>query len=336
LFFSLTSLGFSQGVTRDNERPSACDQWESFQIPSADLPTPDDREALASCNAENLYFGFDHPADLVKSRKCAYLQRQRGAVFPEVVFGSSGLLAMIYANGKGAARSFDLALKFSCEIDGAPAENFGRFNHLLKLKEENWKGDDFSLCDDATSSLMAGWCADLRERFVQASRARKLNSLVEKWTPPERTAFVELQKAAESFFQTSSGEEVEQSGSLRAVFVITANAALSDGFVIALLHFEEGQVPGFSAAEFRKADDDLNAAYLVAISKEQARMSTIKPEGIQLAQRAWIQYREAWVNFGLKKYPGVKPESWRTWLTLERIRMLRNYDLAVHLLSGSE
>jgi hypothetical protein len=41
------------------------------------------------------------------------------------------LLTMIYANGKGAARNFDLALKFACEVDGAPAENGYRLEHLL-------------------------------------------------------------------------------------------------------------------------------------------------------------------------------------------------------------
>src|SRR5271156_5616496 len=179
LLLSLSSIAHAQQYQRNNEPPATCGQYDKIQVPVADVPTAQDRQALASCNSEDLYFGFNHPADPVKGRKCAYIEREKGV--PDIVFGSAGLLTMIYANGKGAARNFDLALKFACEVDGAAAENDSRFEHLLQLQKEHWKGDSFDLCDDATSGFMQGECAELREKFDRTERGGKLDEITSRW-----------------------------------------------------------------------------------------------------------------------------------------------------------
>lgn len=135
---------FATSLLAQNEAtyPPICGQYKTMQVPAADLPSAADRAALAGCDAEQLYFGFDRPADPATARKCAYLQREVGLGPPNLVFGSSGLLAMIYANGLGAERNFDLAIKFTCEDGWAQAENYGRVEHLLKLKSSHWTGDE--------------------------------------------------------------------------------------------------------------------------------------------------------------------------------------------------
>lgn len=315
---------------RGNARPPACDQYDSVQVPLSDLPTNQDRKVLASCTAEDLYFGFDHPANPERARKCAYIEREKeeGEGVSEKVFGAAGLLTMIYANGKGAARNFDLALKFACEVDGAEAENFGRFNHLLRLRNENWAGNDFNLCDDATSGFMEGWCAHLQERFDEAERRRKLENIVKNWHSADKAAFVELRRSANAFFEASARNEVDLTGTGRAAFEIEAEATLNDGFIEALEKFERGQLPNFTLAEFRVSDAKLNADYAKTQSQrvDHSMIGTVTPEGIKIAQRAWLRYREAWVRFGHQKYPGVSADSWRTWLTQERVKMLQSPD----------
>jgi len=297
-------------------------------VTRADLPTEADRQALASCKSENLYFGFDSPADPVKARKCAYIERENRTDATDKVFGASGLLTMIYANGKGASRDFDLALRFACEVEGAEAENSGRFDHLLKLKRDHWTGEDFSLCDDATSGFMDGWCAHIQERFDQVQHQRKLDGILGKWSPADRQGFVELQRSATKFFGASSRNEVDLSGTSRGAFEIGAAASLNDSFVAALESFEKGRLPKFTTAEFRFADAKLNVVYAaIQSTKHDPHMAgTVTPEGIKLAQRAWLAYREAWVQFGSRKYPSVTGDSWRTWLTRERIEMLQPTD----------
>jgi uncharacterized protein YecT (DUF1311 family) len=50
---------------------------------------------------------------------------------------------------------------------------------------------------------------------------------------------------------------------------------------------------------------------------------TVTPNGVKLAQRAWLRYRDAWVKFGVVKYPAVSTDSWKTWLTQQRIPLLQ-------------
>src|SRR5271163_2215606 len=129
LLLSLSSVVLADQQQRNNERPSACDLYDKVQVPVADLPTQQDRTSLSPCNSEDLYFSFGQPAAAVNARKCAYIEREQTDVSQERVFGGSGLLTMIYANGKGSVQNFDLALKFACEVDGAPAENRYRLEH---------------------------------------------------------------------------------------------------------------------------------------------------------------------------------------------------------------
>src|SRR5882762_721388 len=221
-------------------RASGCEQYDNIQVTTADLPTESDRQTLASCKSEDLYFGFDSPADPVQARKCAYIERENRADANEKVFGAAGLLSMIYANGKGASRNFELALKFACEVEGAEAENNGRFDHLLKLKREHWTGEDFSLCDDATSGFMDGWCAHIQERFDQIRRQRSLDRILATWNLADRQAFAELQRSATKFIAVSSRNEVDLSGTSRGAFEIGAAASLNDNFLAALVSFESG------------------------------------------------------------------------------------------------
>ena len=313
----------AQAQGRNNERPAACDRYDSIPAPPSDLPAADERQSLASCSSEELYFGFGAAADPVKARKCAYIEREKASMNPPKVFWGAGLLAMVYANGKGAERNFDLALKFACEVDGAPAENEGRFEHLSKLQNERWNDSDFNLCDDATSGYMMGACAALEERFDQITRQHKLDEITAKWSPADKKALVELQRAANEFFRASARNEIDLTGTGRAAFSIAAEANLNDGFIHALQRCERGDLPKFTAAQFVAADHQLNTVY----ARRQAdpnkhEFGEVTPAGIKIAQRAWLRYRDAWVAFGKAKYPAVTAESWKTWLTQERTRML--------------
>jgi Lysozyme inhibitor LprI len=318
LLLSFSSVAFAQQQQPNNERRTTCDKFEEVQEPASDLPTPEERKALASCNSEYLYFGIDHPADPVKARKCAYIEREADKGMPEVVFGAAGMLTMIYANGKGAARNFDLALKFACEFDGT--EDI-RVEHLLKLKDKNWTGDDFSLCDDQLGS--AYWlraCLKPQWDKEQAVRTHEVSAITKKWTAAEKTAFRELQKTATASFDASALNEVDQSEIGESIDFESVETSLNDAFVAALQQFEAGQLPKFTALEFSKVDAELNSIY----TKLQSDPKNLTPEGIKIAQRAWLRYREAWVKFGHVKYPSVTPESWRTWLTQERVEILKN------------
>jgi uncharacterized protein YecT (DUF1311 family) len=325
------SLAATHGVQLPNEpSPSElCAKYAHIEVPAADLPTAADRQRLMGCDSERLYFGFDRPPRVVDARKCAHLQWQAVTV-GKGRFSAADILMMIYANGRGATRNLDLAMKYSCELDGAAnAEIIGRIEHLERLKKQGRTGKEFHICDDFTSGTMGARCAGVEEEFNSVARQRRRDTLLSNWRPAEKDAWRELQKTADEFFAASAANEEDQSGTLRSAFEIRARAQLADGLVKALEAFEHGTLPQSTPDEFKRADADLNARYrqLQAHEFQSAALTGVDFDSIKTAQRVWLRYREAWVKFGTIKYPDVTADSWRTWLTRERIAMWKVINL---------
>ena len=73
----------------------------------------------------------------MKARKCAYAEMDRDAKVP---LGGKAILMMVYANGNGATRNFDAALKLACSLGGAPGDDTGRVYQLDRLKKSKLGG----------------------------------------------------------------------------------------------------------------------------------------------------------------------------------------------------
>ena len=104
---------------------SAADQWpyeaESRKWADVAIPLRDIGTAPAGCDTRTLYYGDDgqgHGRNDAAARHCAYRARAAGN---NDAFDGSGVLMMLYANGRGVARNIPLARRFACEYEGAPA-----------------------------------------------------------------------------------------------------------------------------------------------------------------------------------------------------------------------
>ncbi|HEX3092390.1 MAG TPA: hypothetical protein VHW72_07200, partial [Candidatus Angelobacter sp.] len=159
---------FSQSTITDPGAKQMCASVKNLELPVADKPAPAEEKALASCVSLDAYFGLGQPADPVKARKCAYAEIDRGAKAP--LLGGKAILMMVYANGNGAARNYDAAIKLACELGGAPGDDAGRVYQLDRLKKQNWTGNNFSVCDHSSGSEMYEQCAILTERFDKIER----------------------------------------------------------------------------------------------------------------------------------------------------------------------
>ena len=319
----------------DNPLPAQCAQYQKIPAPSSDQPTAQQKNLLAKCDSQSLYYGIGKTADPVSARQCAYIERAGGENAGHPLSGAA-ILSMIYANGEGVPRNYALALKFACEAGGAPAESEGRVQHLedLQTKEHlqqtSQAATNFDFCDDSTSGYMQGFCAAKDDRITQARRDRRLNAIMSRWTAKQKTAFAPLEKAADTFFTEHARSEVDQSGTGRAAFVLDEETKVRNAFVAAISKFEKGDLPRSSAVQFRAADSALNATYSNALKatastdpNSTARaFGTVNADDIRNTQRLWLRYRDAWVAFGAVKYPSVSADSWRTWATLARTRQL--------------
>ena len=309
-----------------------CRKLGTVTVPAADLPTAAQAAGLADCSAQALYYGIGRPADPQAARLCAVFENR--SADPQVTdFGFTGdrMLMTVYANGLGAARDLDLATALACRSGGAPAEIDGRVLHLAKLKAEGWTGTDFSLCDDITSGLMQGVCADHDQLIARAARSRAFEALSARWTPAERAAAVPLQKASAAFVDARGQNEVDQSGTGRGAFVVTAEEKAEGGFAKLLADAEAGRIAPASAADARAADAALNAAYraLMAKAPALAKDTTLTAAGLATTERAWLRYRDAWLAFAKLRYPALAPDALLARLTRERAAQLADVPASV-------
>ncbi|OPY80636.1 MAG: hypothetical protein A4E65_01409 [Syntrophorhabdus sp. PtaU1.Bin153] len=300
-----------------------CEQVANLLLPSEDRPSPKDAKTLRECSSYHLYYGFDQPANPEKARLCAYDEIDKARA--EGPFNGEAMLMTIYANGVGARRNFDLALKLACKIGGAPAEVEGRVLHLEKLKDKNWQGNNFSLCDDITSGYMAGFCADHANRFASGRRAKRLDKIQSKWTGADKKEYDILRIIAIRYFDIHAENEVDRSGTAGTASSIEDTSSQEEAFTKTLEILEHKKLPEYSHRQFRDADSKLNATYQKIQRNSNPPWGTVTRENIKTTQRAWVKYRDAWVTFCGKKYHDCSSDGIKTYLTLKRIEELEGF-----------
>jgi uncharacterized protein YecT (DUF1311 family) len=294
--------------------------------PAADKPDARTAAALKGCDSEKLYYGIGVKPDPVRARQCAFLEMQKEP--DEGVFAGRTMLMTIYANGVGARRDLDVATHLACGLEGARAEVDGRVTHLAELKAKNWAGHDFDFCDDITSGLAEGYCADHAASVAAPAREAKIAQLTSGWSASDKQAFAALRSAHKAFVDAHGEGEVDMSGTARAAMEIEAEEGARDEFVDLLQRLASGRAPTLTHAQFADADAKLNAAYRKALAEAGPADSVgaVQKEGIRGAQRAWLRYRDAFLAFAAVKFPSVSRDSLAAWLTQKRIRMLEGAD----------
>jgi len=331
---SLAILMLGCVVVRMNAQdanPPAEDHWKQvcaqalvqpFTAPSFSNPQPESE--LRNCDSEALYYGFDGAPNPSAALECAYYQRAHPNPSIGDPFAGTGVLAMLYANGQGVPRNYNLAIRFACENPwAAETETELRIAHLERLRDTG-ETSQFDLCDNATSGLMQGACEDVHQKFADAKRRRELESLSSRWSPEVKQAFKALQQAEEEFENARTSDEVDLSGTGRAAFALAEQGRLRDQFLINLKRFAKGEIPPASQAEHQAVDRRLNAVYqkIQKSPEEEWQYGTIRPAGIRDTQRAWLTLRDRWIDFARLAYPALSAARLSTQLTRLRLHQL--------------
>ena len=317
-------------VASELETSKECIPNKNIKIPESDRPTASDKKELVHCKSEALYYGIGMPVDFVAARKCAFIEMDAGN---ELIFGGSSILMTIYANGKGVKRNLDIAFKLACAVEGAPAEVAGRLEHLLGLKTNKGK-TDFDLCDDITSEFMMGACRAHGEQIIAVERNKRIKTYHEKLVGKTViAAFEHLQTKSDSFIEARVNNEVDLSGTARAMFMIEEESILKEDFVQMLEKFSKGKANKYTLKDKEDRDKKLDVS-LDKIKKANVKIDenssmgawgTVTSEGVFRSQAAWEEYRNAWVDFIKLNYPKLDSSTVWTWLTIKRIHMLAYY-----------
>ena len=293
------------------------------------LPHPSTPSSAAApspkrSSSEALYYGIGVPADPARALQQAL--RERTAPDNDAAFSGDVVLMTIYANGLGAPRDLNRAIAIACNLDGAPAEEDGRVNHLAALKAQSWTGHDFSFCDDVTSGFAQGLCAAHFAAMEDAKRKQQISAVTAGWSGTEKRAFLSLQQAAAGFAKAHGNNEVDLSGTARAAMVTDEQQGQETEFRDFLQSLEKGTAPVSTAEQADAAEAKLNAEYQrIQHAADTASWGTVTKDGIRIAQRAWLRYRDAWIAFARVRYPAIASDSLRAALTEKRTAMLGTF-----------
>ena len=308
--------------TRYARSQALCRAVAGREPPAADRPDAATASSLAGCDAEALYYGIGVPRDPVRARQCAFTQQPTDQMLEP--FAGRAMLMTIYANGEGARRDLDLAIRLACTLEGAePAEYDSRVARLALLRDQRWQGRNFSYCQDIGPGLGTGLCASHRAALARPQREAAQRALIARWTPAQRQAYEPLRRAFEEFVAASASGDLARSGTSYASLRIRLEQGLRDQFADMLQRLEAGRAPSFTSAQLRTEDLQLNQAYRARLADEQQFDAPgITPDSIQIAQRAWLRYRDAFLAFAAVKYPQVPRASLAAWITQNRSQII--------------
>lgn len=318
LLLAASTASFAQTEISDPGAKQICASIKDVEPPASDRPTADEEKALANCSSLDAYFGFGQQADPVKARKCAYAELDRS---DKTLLGGRAILMMIYANGKGAPRNFDVAIKFACTIGDAPGDAAGRVHQLDRLKKANWARDNFSVCDHSGGREMYEQCAILQERFDKVERDQKFSDLASKWTPRQQKAFHTFMQEADRFFKVQANNGVD----LTSTFEIQEEIFFRNGLLSSLQQFERGELPTYSDDKFQREEEAERSTYARTQTGDVSRWGTITRESVKTSEDEWRRYCNAWITFARQKYPSVSEQAWKAWLDQERVVTLNRF-----------
>jgi uncharacterized protein YecT (DUF1311 family) len=326
LFISIVVLSNIAWCAEEDQRAEweiKCEELKNIPIPALDRPKKEELESVTNCDPEDLYYGIGIAADYQKARFCAYKNYPKD----DSAFGGTAILMLLYANGFGVKRNIELAKRFVCEVGGAPMEIEGRLEHLDRIKEPSIPGNkSFDVCDDISSGLMMGYCVQHAEKMAQMDRASKFKTIMASWTEAEKTAFKKLQAASERFTKDRAEKEIDSRGTAGAAEEIGEKTIQRRDFLESVEKLEKNQAPKYTSAQNKEEDKKLNSLYqaIQKLKLDEILAGNITLEGVKTTQRAWLSYRDAWVEFAKLKYPKYSSESIAAWFTKKRNHMLKN------------
>ena len=311
LVFFISAKYVAAQATRAKEAnwEDVCKRATATQFVAPASASAQGYDSLRDCNSVSLYYGFKGAPDKRSALACAYYERAHPRPDTGDPFYGVGVLTMLYANGAGVSRDYGLAIRFACENTwAASAEMEGRIGHLEYLRDSHARATNFDLCDDATSGLMEGACAEIDDELAERKRSEKLKDLAVGWSPEVRHSFELLQQAEKAYAEARSGNEIDLSGTGRGAFSIIAQAKVHDEFLANLGRFAKGEVPKASEIDYKSADATLNATYRQLIAekgkenKDEPQIGgTVQVSGIRETERVWIS----------SEMPGLPLRWWR-------------------------
>jgi hypothetical protein len=304
---------------------AVCRSVAAKAVPLSDYPSAPERAELKDCRSEDLYFGLGVAKDPVKARKCAIIEMEAEGEGDLGGPYGRGLLMMVYANGAGAPRDLDLALRLACVMPSTGPEREDRVRDLAAMRAGYEKAPPYDWCDAVTSSRGFALCGDrtLREQVLQ--RHARISALSAHWTPQQGRAFEALERSRETFIEAFAGELEPTGFSWPWVWRNEARGRIEADFMALLEDLEQGRPLGLSAEEARAAEAQRVEAYrrkALDLAEARADGARARPDALRESEAAWRAYRNAWLTFAKLRRPTMSAEAVSGRLARQRTELL--------------
>jgi hypothetical protein len=112
---------------------------------------------------------------------------------------------------------------------------------------------------------------------------------------------------------------------LEGTFEIQEEIFFKNNLLSSLQALERGELPNYTAEEFKLAEAAENAAYQRTQTGSVTQWGTVTRQSVQKSEDEWRRYCSAWIAFGRQKYPGVSEQSWKAWLDTDRAVMFNRF-----------
>jgi len=317
-FLLLASLLIPSLVFAGNK---ACEKKKLNPSPPHETQTTASRlsgDDVRNCNSAWEYYGLQSgKADFEKARLCA----EQGRKLKKSATIANAVLMMMYANGEGVERNYDLALQFACEED--PQDQDPLIVAIQKGQTQS-SPEAIDYCKIVTSKPAKTLCADLKFKQDEVNQADAFEKTASALSPEVRAKYDALMETADIYF-ASEAERLNPSDSMdikeRARKIAQSRYDLYQGLLTSMQKLEQTSKLQVSRISLKQVNDLLEHA----LELYQAAHSQQKSRALLRAQKDWTNYRDAFANYGIIRFQPKNLDMWKAELT-----RLRALDFASH------
>lgn len=306
------------------EESTKCKPLLISDFPKEDIPTETEFKSVKIGESRGYYYGIGHDIDYKKAKIAAFRELKDEDKWE---IGGSAILVMLYANGYGVKKNIEFAKKIIC----GNLDDFGygriecQMNQLEKFKSGGQKVP-FDICQYCGNTFFEGHCYAIEVDKKNYGYNMKFKEILDKFTPEKRSAFDAISRTAEAYIiARANNNEVDISGTGRAVFSMEEEDALRKKFLDFFIALEKGKYPRYSKEDYEKLDKELNSAYSLIQNCENFEYGTVNKEGIKMVEKLWVKYKQSWEKNGPLIYQNVPVYACQAWLTAIRLENLRYF-----------